>query len=423
MGRVKKAKNLTEINFFISYSHVDMRYKEKFVNALKSLELGYRINTWHDGKILAGNNIDEEVRINLNKSHVIILIVTPNFLSSCYCIEQELTAATKRMENGECLIIPVIYQECTLVENLSFYRLMRVPADGKAIASRAFKNQTIGCTNATNMIKAMLNETFPKSKISIEESSNKESVLQKAEVKFPYIELVKNGVLENIEINQKFINEIPKNVENLMNFGVMMEQAVNSAVSRYKKGYRNSPKDLSQFQVNQFKLFLMDICGYVKKHITDTVGIRVHFRCVSHKEYIGIIASTDNDDSDDLATDWSTDLTPIPVYSGLIPYSEKLKKPLLKSLNSKINYKAANNGIWKEYLTHAFTNLNKGTSSILSMGISVHKNYFDLKEDLLQFLAYINFGRIVEEYIIKYLEKCHSIDKKLSIETIAENMK
>lgn len=83
----------------------------------------------------------------------------------------------------------------------------------------------------------------------------------------------------------------------------------------------------------------MDVCSYIKTYITDPVGIRVHFRGRVNNHYVGIVASTDNDDSDDLATDWTTDLTPIPVYEGLIHHSSKVKGSLLKSLNPKLNYK------------------------------------------------------------------------------------
>lgn len=411
--------NPQSIDIFISYSHLDMKYKEKLINSLKSLELGYNINTWHDGKILAGNNIDSEVLNHLAKSQIVLLLLTPNFLSSWYCIKVELEKAISLMNQGKCLVIPVVFLECTLVENLPFYKLKRVPQDGKAIASKSFKNQTTGCTQATNMIKDLINEQFPNCKINENNISKTQENKQANKLS---IQLIKNGKLQPIEIEQKFVDQIPTYVTNLMNFSSMMEQALASAIDRYKKGYRKNLSDLNSFQIQQFKLFLMDICSYVKKYVTDTVGIRVHFRCVSHGNYIGIIASTDNDDSDDLATNWSTDLTPIPVYSGLIPQSEKLKSSILKTLNSRINFKGTNNNLWKEYLTRAFTNLNKGSHSLLSMGISVHKNYYSVKEDLMQFLAYIDFGGQIEDYIKRYLEQCFMRDKTFTLENIVSNI-
>ena len=43
--------------------------------------------------------------------------------------------------------------------------------------------------------------------------------------------------------------------------------------------YKNlSGKTVEELEVQELRLFLMDICGYIKKYITDSVGIRVHFR-------------------------------------------------------------------------------------------------------------------------------------------------
>ena len=55
------ASSVQTLKFFISYSHLDMKYKEKITDNAKSLELAYSIDVWHDGKILAGGDINREV--------------------------------------------------------------------------------------------------------------------------------------------------------------------------------------------------------------------------------------------------------------------------------------------------------------------------------------------------------------------------
>ena len=52
-----------------------------------------------------------------------------------------------------------------------------------------------------------------------------------------------------------------------------------NAVKRFRNEYKNlSGKTVEELEVQELRLFLMDICGYIKKYITDSVGIRVHFR-------------------------------------------------------------------------------------------------------------------------------------------------
>lgn len=425
----KMANSMQTLKFFISYSHLDMKYKEKLLTALKSLDLTYNIDLWHDGKILAGGDINKTILQELENSDVVILLITPNFLASWYCMEIELIKSIKRMEKGKCIVVPVIFQDCVLDENLPFYDLNRVPRDGKPICR--YKPQLQGCTAATNMIKEMIDRTFPNSKRSVKSPKAQNKVNNSSGEL--YIDLYKNGKLQHIAVNQNFINILPEYTRNIADFNIMMEQALENAIKRFRKEYRNlskkknvdknlSKKRIEDLEVEQLRLFLMDICGYIKKYITDSVGIRVHFRGTTNNQYIGIVASTDNEDSDDLATDWSTDLTPIPIYKGLIHYSAKLKSSLLKSLNPKLNFKGNNDKIWKEYLTHTFVNLNNGKQPVLSMGISVHKDYYPLKKELFLFLAYVRIGELIEKYIIKYCKKCKSIDKYYDIEIIINNI-
>lgn len=410
---------LKTLKIFISYSHMDMKYKERLLTTLKALEQIYNIDVWHDGKILAGGDINKNVLAELGCSDIVLLLVTPNFLASWYCMEVELKKSINRMKKGECIVIPVMFLNCTLDSSLPFYNLNRVPRDGKPICK--FKPQLGGCTEATNMIKDMIDVAFPSSKKKKKglKSTNK-SVENKDKL---YIELYKDGKLQHTEISQNFVGILPGCTKNIIDFNIMMEQTVENAFKRFRSGYNNlAGKTIEYLEVQELKLFLMDICGYIKKYITDSVGIRVHFRGTTNNQYIGIIASTDNDDADDLATDWSTDLTPIPIYEGLIHYSAQFKASLLKTLNSKLNYKGNNDKIWKEYLTHTFVNLNKSKQPVLSMGISVHKDYYPLKKDLFLYLAYIRFGELVEEYIIKYCKRCKRTDKSYDIETIVKNI-
>jgi hypothetical protein len=343
-------------------------------------------------------------------------------------MEIELKKAIARMKKGECIVVPVMCQESTLVESLPFYSLNRIPRDGKPISS--FRPHSKGCVQATDALKIMIEKTFPKCKTKSKPISSSESKptrqkdLKKAtdnskgEISIP---LVKNGRLQNIAINQKFVELIPDYLTNLLDFNTMMNQSLDNSVKRFSKQYKSklwNKNTLLSMEMDELRLFLMDICGYIKKYITDSVGIRVHFRCTKDKYYLGVLASTEKEDSVDMDTDWSTDLTPIPVTQGLIYYSTQLKAPLLKSLNPKLNYKGNNDSIWKEYLTYSFRNLDNGKKSVLSMAISVHKDYLLDRKELFMLLSYTSFGELIERYIMKYCERCSHYDKAYNIEKI-----
>lgn len=412
------------LQFFISYCHADMRIKEKLITSLKSLRFEYNINEiWHDGEIGAGNNIDQEVLQQLNKSDIILLLISPSFLDSYYCINIELNKAIKRMKKNECIIIPIILSPCTISDNLSFARLKRLPTDGHPISDRKFfQNQSAGCTSVTDALKTDLKNNFPDAIIKKKRSRKQHRDLKSNEM---YIELYKNGKKQPIPITQEFIHQIPKYHKSIHDFRTMMEQTIVKSKQLYNKEFKelknNNVIVNNEFRLRSLRLFLMDICSYTKTYITDSIGIKVHFRISKDDKYVGLIASTDKDDSIDLASDWATLMTPIPIYEGLIYHSYRLKAPLLKSLNPKLNFKGKNDSIWKDYVTFSFNGLDIGNTPSISYCVSVSKEYYNIKGDVLKILAYLNFGEIVEKYIKDYCDICKKIDKDYDLNQIIKS--
>lgn len=414
----------TSLQFFISYAHADMRIKEKLVTSLKSLKFEYNINEiWHDGEITAGNSIEKEILGKLNQSNVVLLLVSPNFLASYYCIDIELKKAINRMKKKECIVIPIILSACTISENLSFSDLKRLPEDGHPISSRKFfQNQNSGCTAVTDALKNSLKKDFPGA--IIKKRRGRKSSTSKCQ-NSAYIELFKNGEKQQVPVSQDFILQIPKYHKAIQDFRTMLEQSLINSKQQYCKKFnlkKNNQEDVSnEFRLKMLRLFLMDICSYTKICITDNVGIKVHFRVAKDDKYVGLIASTDNEDTVDLASDWATLMTPIPIYEGLIFHSYRLGAPLLKSLNPKLNYKGKNDKIWKDYVTFTFGELSIGNTPSISYTISVSKEYNNIKCDILKILAYLNLGNIVEKYIQDYCLLCKKYDKNFDLNQVIKS--
>ena len=404
-------KNVNKLKIFISYSHKNMKYKEKLLTSLEALRQSYNIEPWHDGEIKAGKNIDNSVKQALLKSNVILLLITDNYLASYYCMKVELEEAIKREREGKCIVIPVMFQESVLSETLEFFKHNRVPEDGKPIAT-SFKNQSQGCARAVNLIKKMIDETFPNCMLK---SSNKQiRKTTKTTENNLYMELYKNGKLTQIPITQNIIDSIPKCYKAINKFRTMMDQSLLKAKKQYSREYKNANKNLDLFkQLELLRMYLMEICAYTKMFITENTGIKVHFRASKSDAYLGLIASTDNDDKIDLSCDWTTKMTPIPMYQGLIYHSSRFQ-----SLNLKFNFKGNNDKIWKDYVTFTFPQFHTGQTPLISYGISVHKDYYKVKGDILKILAYLNLGDVIEKYIYDYCEICKHIDKTYELEQI-----
>jgi NB-ARC domain./TIR domain. len=93
---------------FISYSSKDLTYKEALRKQLEILAQQEVISTWHDGLLAAGQQWNEEIVEHLNSSQVILLLISPDFLTSGYVNRVELKFAAERHTAREACVIPVL---------------------------------------------------------------------------------------------------------------------------------------------------------------------------------------------------------------------------------------------------------------------------------------------------------------------------
>jgi hypothetical protein len=117
---------------FFSYSHADERLRDQLEKQLSMLKRQGVIETWHDRRIGAGENIDSTIDERINSDDIILLLVSADFLDSDYCYDVEMTRAMERHKAGEAIVIPVILRACDW-HHAPFGKLMAVPRDGKPV--------------------------------------------------------------------------------------------------------------------------------------------------------------------------------------------------------------------------------------------------------------------------------------------------
>lgn len=117
---------------FFSYSHADEELRNQLETQLAMLKRQGVIETWHDRRIGAGQNIGEAIDGHINSAEIVLLLVSPDFLASDYCYEREMTRALERHEAGKAVVIPVILRACDW-HNAPFKDLLATPRDGKPI--------------------------------------------------------------------------------------------------------------------------------------------------------------------------------------------------------------------------------------------------------------------------------------------------
>jgi len=119
-------------NVFFSYCHADEALRDQLEKQLAMLRRQGVINTWHDRRINAGQEIDVSIDAHINSDEIILLLVSPDFIASDYCYNIEMTRAMERHQAGDAIVIPVILRACDW-HYAPFGKLLGTPRDGKPV--------------------------------------------------------------------------------------------------------------------------------------------------------------------------------------------------------------------------------------------------------------------------------------------------
>ena len=117
---------------FFSYSHADEALRDQLETQLSLMKRQGLIETWHDRRIIAGNNFEHEISSNLESADIVLLLISPDFLASQYCYDVEMARALERHDAGQARVIPVILRPCDWHDS-PFGKLNATPRDGRPI--------------------------------------------------------------------------------------------------------------------------------------------------------------------------------------------------------------------------------------------------------------------------------------------------
>lgn len=149
---------------FFSYSHKDEVLRDKLQTHLEMLRRSKAIETWHDRKILAGDELDGAIDPNMEEADVILLLVSADFLASRYCYDVEVKRAMERHEARTARVIPVILRPCDWQEDTPFRKLLAAPKDGLPIT--IWPNEDEAFLDVVKQIRAALKSTLSEPKQS-----------------------------------------------------------------------------------------------------------------------------------------------------------------------------------------------------------------------------------------------------------------
>jgi serine/threonine protein kinase len=124
----------TFAHLFISYARRDQNLYDQLEKHLSNLKYSGLIATWTTREIGAGEEIIQQIDAHLNTAHIILLLISADFLSSDYCYNREMMRAIQRRERGEADVIPILLRS-VVFKDAPFAKLQPLPTNRKPVAN------------------------------------------------------------------------------------------------------------------------------------------------------------------------------------------------------------------------------------------------------------------------------------------------
>ncbi|MCF4967724.1 toll/interleukin-1 receptor domain-containing protein [Nostoc sp. CMAA1605] len=153
---------MKSIEVFISYHEKDEEFRQELEKHLASLRRQEVISSWHDRKIIPGQDIKGEIDQRLNQAGLILLLISPDFLDSDYHWTVEVTRALEQNAAKKTCVIPVLLRHVDWdVPRLK--ELLPLPKNRKPIKSWADRDEAFvevvkGIREAIALLMAQLVE-------------------------------------------------------------------------------------------------------------------------------------------------------------------------------------------------------------------------------------------------------------------------
>jgi tetratricopeptide (TPR) repeat protein len=149
-----------QIEVFYSYAHTDERLRKNLEAHLSNLKRQGIITEWHDRNISAGTDWADEVNTHLNTAHLILLLISADFIASDYCYSLEAKRAIERHEAREARVIPILLRPVEW-KGVPFEKLQALPANAKPVTKwqnrdDAFLDIAKGIRNAIEELNTTL---------------------------------------------------------------------------------------------------------------------------------------------------------------------------------------------------------------------------------------------------------------------------
>ncbi|QNX70763.1 toll/interleukin-1 receptor domain-containing protein [Acinetobacter seifertii] len=118
---------------FISYSHKNENHFLALMAHLNAIAKYNNLEIFTDQIVDIGQDLDETIQNNLKNAHMVVCIVSTDYLNSDYCVRKELEIAVEKQVIDNTKIFPIIAEEC-IWKRTYFGNIKCAPKDGVPVS-------------------------------------------------------------------------------------------------------------------------------------------------------------------------------------------------------------------------------------------------------------------------------------------------
>ena len=118
---------------FVSYSHKDEKWKDALLPQLQNLDRLGILSVWDDRQIKAGVEWYKRIHETLQKTKVAVCLISPDFLASSFCMDEEIAYLLQARNRGDLEIFPILIRHCIWDEHPWLKRLQMLPRDAQPL--------------------------------------------------------------------------------------------------------------------------------------------------------------------------------------------------------------------------------------------------------------------------------------------------
>jgi TIR domain len=166
-----------KLNVFIAYAHEDEAYCEQLQRHLSPLIRNDFINVWYDRIVGAGKEWRKEIKMHLDESRLILLLISPDFINSAFCYDFEMKRAMERHASGSARVVPVIVRPC-LWMSAPFGKLQPLPRNVEPVTSPKWSAPDYAYVEIAKGIQEIVEELMKGSAIEVAGPEKEPDVLE-----------------------------------------------------------------------------------------------------------------------------------------------------------------------------------------------------------------------------------------------------